>query len=348
MVWIKFIICLSIIIIAGTRLSKYGDIIAEKTGLGRIWIGVVLLATITSLPELATGVSSVALLGKPSLALGDVFGSNLFNLVIIALVDILYTKGPIFLFLNPAMILAAVGSILMLAVIAVAIFMSQNICDLGIGNYIGIYSLILLSLYLFTQYGLFKYEKTNRPRGSTTNKIGKEIRNSSSNIVLKTAVIYFVIAGMATIGAGVWLSYIGAEIATVTGLGYGFIGVIFMAACTSAPEMVVSIGCILRGTPDMAVGNLIGSNLFNMGIVLLIDDLAFTAGPILSFATVDILFTLLIGILMSAIVISALLFRPRPLLKVWISIETLLLIVIYLGAVFVIYTMNKGILPVTN
>lgn len=93
MVWIQFVICLTIIIAAGARLSKYGDLIAQKTGMGRVWIGVVLLATITSLPELATGISSVTFVGEPDLTMGDLFGSNLINLVIIAVIDLFYAHG---------------------------------------------------------------------------------------------------------------------------------------------------------------------------------------------------------------------------------------------------------------
>ena len=77
MVWINFAIALAIIIFAGTRLARYGDAIAEKTGLGRLWIGLILLAAITSVPELATGISSVALVGDPDLAVGALFGSNI-------------------------------------------------------------------------------------------------------------------------------------------------------------------------------------------------------------------------------------------------------------------------------
>ena len=95
LVWVKFIVCLAVIVVAGTRLSKYGDVIAEKTGLGGVWVGVLLMATATSLPELFTGVSAVALVGVPNLAMGDAFGSNLFNLAIIALLDILHHRGPI-------------------------------------------------------------------------------------------------------------------------------------------------------------------------------------------------------------------------------------------------------------
>ncbi|MEK6528922.1 MAG: sodium:calcium antiporter, partial [Nitrospirota bacterium] len=63
--WLEFLICTSLIVYSGIKLSKYGDIIAEKTGLGRVWIGVVLMASVTSLPELVTGISSVTYAGVP-------------------------------------------------------------------------------------------------------------------------------------------------------------------------------------------------------------------------------------------------------------------------------------------
>jgi cation:H+ antiporter len=77
--WIGFVACTALIIYSGTKLSRYGDIIAEKSGLGRVWIGLILMASVTSLPELVTGVSSVALVGVPDIAVGDVLGSCVFN-----------------------------------------------------------------------------------------------------------------------------------------------------------------------------------------------------------------------------------------------------------------------------
>ena len=94
MVWLKFLLCFVIILVAGTKLARYGDVIAEKTGLGGIWIGLVILAGVTSAPELATGVSSAALVKLPDLALGTLLGSCLFNLVILALLDILHSHVP--------------------------------------------------------------------------------------------------------------------------------------------------------------------------------------------------------------------------------------------------------------
>lgn len=75
-----FIVCTAAIVYSGTRLSKYGDIIAEKMGLGRAWVGLVLLASVTSLPELITGISSVTFVVAPDIAVGDVLGSCIFNI----------------------------------------------------------------------------------------------------------------------------------------------------------------------------------------------------------------------------------------------------------------------------
>ncbi len=95
LLWVGFIVCTSVIVYSGTRLSKYGDIIAEKTGLGRTWIGVVLMASVTSLPELVTGISSVTYAGVPDIAVGDVLGSCVFNMFIISFLDAMHRPAPI-------------------------------------------------------------------------------------------------------------------------------------------------------------------------------------------------------------------------------------------------------------
>jgi len=118
LVWLKFTLCLIIILFAGTRLARYGDAIAEKTGLGRIWIGLVLLAVITSVPELVTGISSVALVKLPDLAVGDLLGSCIFNLAILALLDILYRPGPVLSQASPRNMRSAGIAILLTAVAA--------------------------------------------------------------------------------------------------------------------------------------------------------------------------------------------------------------------------------------
>ncbi|MEK7439822.1 MAG: hypothetical protein AABZ78_03425 [Chloroflexota bacterium] len=97
MIWIEFAVCAALIVAAATQLSRYGDVLAEKTGLGRAWVGGILLAGVTSLPELVSGVSAVTWLNAPNLAAGSILGSCLFNLALIALMDLAYQPGSIVL-----------------------------------------------------------------------------------------------------------------------------------------------------------------------------------------------------------------------------------------------------------
>ncbi len=87
MIWLQFAGTALVIVLAGVRLARYGDVLGEKTGMGRSWIGVVLLAATTSLPELFTGFGATALASLPDIAIGDVLGSCMFNLVILSLMD---------------------------------------------------------------------------------------------------------------------------------------------------------------------------------------------------------------------------------------------------------------------
>jgi len=90
LVWLKFIVCILIIFFSGKKVAKYGDIIADKTGAGGVWVGVILVAMVTSLPELFTSISAVTLIDAPDLTIGDLLGANAFNLLNLAFLDISY------------------------------------------------------------------------------------------------------------------------------------------------------------------------------------------------------------------------------------------------------------------
>jgi cation:H+ antiporter len=333
LVWVKFAICLAIILIAGTRLSKYGDALAEKTKLGRIWIGVVLLAAITSLPELATGISSVVFVGKPDLTLGDLFGSNLINLVVIAIIDVLYTRGPVLHFLGTGIVFATILSTMLIGAVATSIYIAQNVTPLGIFGYIGLYSPILLCLYLLAQYMLVRFQ----PAQQSPSRAEPGVTMTYDHISLSKVCAFFSIAAVATFGAGTWLGFIGDELSEVTGLNASFVGTLFLAICTSAPEIVVSISALRLGALDMAVGNVIGSNLFNMGVTIFVVDLFYTSGPILSYISVGHIGTALFAILMSCAVLIGLIFRPRFWPRIWVGIDTVTLILLYFIAMSVLY-----------
>jgi len=339
LVWIQLVVCLAIIVVTGSKLSRYADLIAEKTGLGRVWIGVVLLATITSLPELATGISSVTLIDRPDLTMGDLFGSNLINLVIIAIIDVVYTRGPVLHYLSSGIVLAAVLSIFLIAAAAVFLYLSQNLGTITLFGRIGVYSIILFGLYLIAQYMIFRFQSARGDENEDVKAIPTERHLTS----LTRTISFFVIAAVAIVGAGIWLASIGNQITEVTGLEASFVGTLFLAICTSAPEMVVSISAVRLGALDMAVSNMVGSNLFNMGVIIFIDDLFYPVGPILQGADADHVVTALFALLMSSIIIIGVVFRPRFWLRIWIGMDSAALTILYIGAIVTLYFMSKPV-----
>jgi cation:H+ antiporter len=156
LIWLQLIACTVVILFAGTKLSKYGDIIAEKTGLGRTWIGVALMASVTSLPELITGVSSVALFDLPNIAAGDALGSCMFNILIIALLDFRGGAAPISSQAHQGQVLTAAYGILLLGLVSMAIVAGTKIPGVG---WIGLYSVVFLLIYLGAMRMVFLYEK---------------------------------------------------------------------------------------------------------------------------------------------------------------------------------------------
>ena len=126
MVWIKFILCILIIFFLGKRVAKYGDIIARKTGLGGVWTGLVLLALVTSLPELFTGISAITLVGAPDLTIGNIFGANTFNLLNLALLDIAHQNGSLLRAISTGHRLTGWFSLVLVLVAALAIFTSSR------------------------------------------------------------------------------------------------------------------------------------------------------------------------------------------------------------------------------
>ena len=329
MVWLKFVICLALIIIAGSKLSRYGDLIARKTGMGRVWTGVILLATITSLPELATGISSVSFIGKPDLSMGDLFGSNMVNLAIIAIIDVTH-KGPVLQLLGTGVVLTTGLSTLMIGAAATSILLAQDVLTVSLFGRIGIFSLLLLLLYFFVQYMLFRFGK-KRPEQES------EVTDESDNISLKRVIMLFSLAGLVTAGAGTWLAFIGNELVNVTGLKASFVGTLFLAICTSAPEITVSVTAARIGALDMAVGNMVGSNLFNMGVVIFVVDLFYSAGSVLRDVSAGHVLTALFAIMMSCIVIIGIIFRSRAWLRGRVGVDSAVLLLLYLSALAVIY-----------
>lgn len=296
-----FFLCALVIVASGTRLSYYGDVIAERSGLGQAWVGVIAMASVTSLPELVTGVSA-AVIDAPEIALGDVVGSCLFNLLILGVLDLM-TPTPLLNRLRPVHTLSAALGALLLAVAAVAILTAGRWPALG---WIGLSSPLLFGGYLLSVRALFVFERSH-DQVADDNVLAERYAHLS----LRGAVLRYVATAVVLVVAAADLPSLAVRFAALTGLDQGFVGTAFVALSTSLPEVVVSTAAMRLGAWDMAAANLLGSNLFNVAI-LAVDDLAFVRGPLLASVSPGHAVTALGAVAMSVIVIAGLVVKPKP------------------------------------
>ncbi len=335
LVWLKYLVCLVIILFAATRLARYGDAIGEKTGLGGLWVGLVLLAAITSVPELVIGVSSAALVKLPDLALGTLVGSCTLNLAILALLDILYRPAPILSKVRLRHVASAGAGILLIAIAAGSILAGGKLSGVALG-WVGIPSIIILILYLVAVRQMFRFERSHQLPSLQAAPL------KYKDIPVKTVWFRFMLAAVAVIGAAIWMSFIGGEIAETTGWETSFVGSLFLAISTSMPELVVTIAALRLGAIDMAVADILGSNMFNIAIIFAV-DLFYTQGPILSSVSSAHLITAALAMVMSLLVILGLRFPQKRKTFSFISWHALALIGLYILGAYALFTSGIGL-----
>ncbi|NJD57113.1 MAG: sodium:calcium antiporter [Nitrospirae bacterium] len=331
LLWVEFILCTTVIVYSGTKLSKYGDVIAEKSGLGRAWTGLVLMASVTSLPELVTGMSSVTYAGVPDIAVGDVLGSCVFNMLILAILDTLYRPSPISTRAHQGHVLSAAFGILLLSMVCASILFREYIYPIG---WIGPYSLMFIVIYLAAMRLVFFYEK--RKIAEFLKEKAEEMKYK--DVPMKTALLHYGMNALIVITAAIFLPKLGEGISESTGLGQTFVGNIFIAVSTSLPEVVVSISAVRMGAIDLATGNLFGSNIFNI-FILALDDILFLKGPLLSYASPDHIISALSAIAMTTVAIIGLTYRAekKRLFLAWDSVGILLC---YILNLMMLYTLR--------
>jgi len=323
LVWVKFAICATIIFFAGRQVARYADVIAEKTGLGGAWIGVVLVAIATSLPEVFTGIGSVTLADAPDLTVGNVFGANTFNLFNLALLDMAYRQGPLLTAAGAGHLLTAALGLILIAFAAACLLVSGAVSLPAIG-WVGLYTPVIFLLYLLMARMIFDHERRQRAQASNVEAVLQY-----QHVSLRLAYLRYGLAAIFIVGAGVWLALVGEEIAETTGLGRSFVGSLFLGFSTTLPEITVSFSALRIGAVDICVANMLGSNLFNMTIIG-IDDVFYAKRPILDAVSQNHILTALVVLLMTGIVIVGLVSRPRR--KTWLGAawHSLALIAVFL------------------
>ena len=317
------------ILLFSRLLVSSADVIADRTGLGRSFVGVVMLATATSLPELVTGVSSILLVDQPDLAAGDAFGSNLVNLVIIGIIDLFWRNGPILVAVGRAPIVVGFLGIAVVGCTIVALLAHSG------GAFAESWPVSPLSLVLFLVFlvGMFViYRQEDSPQ---------EESSQGSDDTLPRAFGRYTVAMLVIVGAAVLLAWTGDQIAHKMGWEASFVGTQFLAISTSLPEFAASYAAVRIGAPDLAIANLLGSNLFNMGFVLFIDDVAYVNGPLWSgeaIAGIHLL-TAAFAVVMTVVVLAGLFAHKRQKREGRFTWESLALIVLYAAASVLVFSL---------
>lgn len=320
--WLQLALCAALILVAGTRLSRYGDVIARHTGLGGGWIGLVLMASVTSLPELVTGIASVTVADVPDIAVGNVLGACVLNLAMMVVLDALHRHASIYQVASQGHTLGAAFGIVMLGVVAFGMLAAPAL-DLRVGH-VGLVTPALLALYLVAIRTIYQYERG----AAVVAAAAATAVEPAPEMTLRQAAVRYAVAAAVVVGAALWLPFVAGDLAAAMGWTDSFVGTLLVAVTTTLPELTVTIASVRIGALDMAIGNLVGSNLFNLAI-LGIDDLVYLDGPLLAAAAPAHALSAVSAAVMSGALIVALVARPQARLLNFVGWTSVALALIY-------------------
>lgn len=319
--WLQLALCAALILVAGTRLSRYGDVIARHTGLGGGWIGLVLMASVTSLPELVTGIASVTVADVPDIAVGNVLGACVLNLAMMVVLDALHRHASIYQVASQGHALGAAFGIVMLGVVAFGMLAAPAL-DWRVGH-VGLVTFALLALYLVAIRTIYQYE-----RGAAAAAAAAIAAEPAPQMTLRQAAVRYAAAAAVVVAAALWLPFVAGDLAAAMGWSDSFVGTLLVAVTTTLPELTVTIASVRIGALDMAIGNLVGSNLFNLAI-LGVDDLVYLDGPLLAAAAPAHALSAVSATVMSGALIVALVARPQARLLNFVGWTSVALALIY-------------------
>lgn len=318
MIFMAYTVLAIAVVFLSIKAADYVELLDQKTHLSGAFIGGVLLAAVTSLPELITTIAAIIFIGSPGLAMGNILGSNLFNAAVLATLIVLFIQK----FISGKVAKShlktsyAVLSIYGVLMLTLALPIDQEILT------ISTLSVLVVGLYILGIKGM-----------ANSSQEQEEKMQGQSPLNLKQVIVRFIVTILFLSITSIGLTYITENIAATYNLGAGLAGAIFLGVTTSLPEMVSCIALVRRGNFNMATGNIVGSNLFNF-MILVVADVLYTKGSVYSMVDADNLALLLLGIVAN-LLLSIVLFikskkRGRIVSKIAFIIPSIGIILCYL------------------
>ena len=291
----------ALVVFLSILLSKYVDLLDKKTKLSGALLGGILLAGVTSLPELFTSLSGTLIIGENHLVLGNIMGSDFFDIMIFGVVYFLFFK-------KFALNKNKVGkqhyfSCLLTAILLVAVTIAAFVFDKfewTIG-YFNPMSLVIIAIYIFS---LIKTPKTEEKE--------EEQEEVKSKLTIKQIWICLIIASIILIGASITITIVTDKIVESYGIGATFGGSLFLGLATSLPEVTATLSLCKKKNFNAAYGDILGSCVFNILILGIADALSFRASSTI-YRIDNASFLLIIGtaIVLLLLLISVLFIRSK-------------------------------------
>ncbi len=323
--WLKFLTAAGVVVAAGMNLTKNAEKLASAMNWGHAFAGFVVLGWATSLPEVTISLSAVQTVGSASLASGNITGSILFNLAILSGLDVMAaaSRAPTDRRALGVMPLGVFNLVMLAGALLLAVWAGAY--DTFGARALGVF---LLALYVLSAVHAWRRQDDEPDESQAASEYGARRVEFATRCLAAGTVILF---------AGTWLAGIGDELASTYALEEGFVGTIFLATVSSLPELVTGVAAVRIGLLTMAAGSILGSNIFNLGVLGLC-DLAYQVGdragtPLLVGADDPrMAWNLAAGLAMTVLILATLLLRRAGVGRRRIAVLFWTTMAIYLGA----------------
>lgn len=320
---------------AGARLAAYADEISRRTGLGQALMGLLLLAGVTSLPEIATSVTAASLDNAP-LAVNNLLGSIAMQVAVLAVGDLIYGKRALTSVVpDPTVMLQGSLNVCLLCAVAIAAIVGDH----ALGG-AGWWTWTLAIGAVYSMHKLVEADErepwiANVPEEFRPQRFGEEqpmeIGNTGLGLLTGAAALTILLAGSL-------VAITGDVIATQSGIGASFMGYAFVAIATSLPEASTVFASMKRGLYTMAISDIFGTNILNVALLFVVDFIAPEKAIMSSvgdFAAV----AALLGMAVTGLFLMGLAERrDRTFLRM--GIDSTAVLAAYLGGLVLLYTLK--------
>lgn len=269
MVYLAYLITASLVVFLSIKASNYIDLLDKNTNLSGAFLGGIMLSAVTSLPELFTSISATMLLDRPGLCMGNILGSDLFNLAALSFFIMFFFKH-----FSKGRVSKSYRHVAVF-VFLIYVLIILNFTGVLDGRVAGV---SITSVLIFVIYALgAKYLAVADDVQTDEDALGYHAEMSTS-LSVKQIGFRFALASIGIIAFSIILTYLTDDISVRLNLGQGLAGAIFLGVATSLPEVTSTISLFKMKNFNIAVGNIIGSNLFNFIILAVADLLYFGTG----------------------------------------------------------------------